>query len=188
MKKRIALLLLAVITATGFAGCGAKTETNKTEVAITDSLELIETVWGSYSEDDLFPVCGGDSANLNFEGPAAFDATNTEELDVTLGFPADKADMIDDAASMMNAMMANNFTIGVFRVTDSANVDSVAEALKENITARQWMCGMPEKMLIAKVGNYVVAGFGLEMALDTFEANLTAAYDVTEVIYEENIM
>lgn len=198
MKKRIAIVLLAVMTMSmvacgkgdADANAGVSTEVGVEEnsgVEIADSLELLNTVWGNYDEADKFPVGGGDSANLNFEGPAAFDATNSGELDVTLGFPAAHVDKIDNAASMMNAMMANNFTAGVYRVTDAGNVQVVADALKENIMARQWMCGMPEKMVVISVDNYVISAFGLSGAIDTFKTEIQEAYGVATVLYEESI-
>lgn len=154
---------------------------------IASAVDILNTVWGSYAEEDKFPVGGGDSANLNFEGPGAFDATNADELNVTLGFPADQVDKIDDAASMMNAMMANNFTAGVYHVTDAANVQAVADAVKANIMAKQWMCGMPEKMIVVSVDNYVVSAFGLGVAVDPFKAKIAENYENVTVLYEEII-
>ena len=164
-------------------------ETPKSEVAIGDALEILTTVWGTYEEADKFPVAGGDSANQNFEGPAAFDAANEEELDVTLGFPTTQVENIDDAASMMNAMMANNFTAGVYHVKaeKKEDVEAVATAVKDNIMAKQWMCGMPEKMVIVVIDDYVVAAFGLGDTIDVFKAKVTEAYGNAYVLYEEVI-
>lgn len=191
MKKKIALILLVVMAVCTVA-CGQQTDTNtnveaENKVVIENSLEILNTVWGNYAEENKFPVGGGDSANLNFEGPGAFDATNSGELDVTLGFPAAQVDKIDDAASMMNAMMANNFTAGVYRVNDAGNVQAVADALKENILARQWMCGMPEKMIVVSVDNYVISAFGLSDLIETFKTEIMEAYDIATVLYEESI-
>lgn len=157
------------------------------EVTVGSAIEILDTVWGSYAEADQFPVGGGDSANQNFEGPGVFDATNAEELDVTLGFPAAQVEKIDDAASMMNAMMANNFTAGVYHVKDSADVQTVADALKENIMSKQWMCGMPEKMVVIAVNDYVISAFGLSDSIDTFKTKLTETYGTATVLYEESI-
>lgn len=185
MKKRVAVLLFAVL-AIFMVACGADKKGGQ-DVQITDSLELLNTVWGGFAEEDKFPVGGGDSANINFEGPAQFDAANTDELEVTLGFPAAQADKIDGAASMMHMMNANNFTAGVYHLTDASNAQALADALKENILARQWICGMPEKMIVANVGDYVISVFGLNITVDSFKAELQEAYPTTEVLYEESI-
>lgn len=197
MKKKIVVLLFAVL-ALGLVACGKSENGSETgsasaesseapAVVIADALEILNTVWANYEEADKFPVGGGDSANLNFEGPGKFDAANTAELDVTLGFPEAQAANIDDAASMMNAMMANNFTAGVYHVVEGADVQAIADALKENILNRQWMCGMPEKMVVIAVDDYVISAFGLGDLIDTFRTELQEAYEIAEVLYEESI-
>lgn len=212
MKKRLAVVLVSCMMLS-LVGCGNKSgadnagnagetngtetqeqggtdsETPENEVVIGDALEILTTVWGSYAEADKFPVAGGDSANQNFEGPAAFDATNAEELDVTLGFPAAQVEQIDDAASMMNAMMANNFTTGVYHVKadNKDDVEAVATAIKDNVMAKQWMCGMPEKMVIIVIDDYVVSAFGLGDTIDTFKAKLLESYENGYALYEEVI-
>lgn len=162
------------------------TDADGTELA-SGALDIINSVWATYADEEKFSAGGGDSANLNFEGPGAFDATNTEELDVTLGFPADQADKIDDAASIMHMMNANTFTGGVFHVTDAENVQTVADALKENIMNRQWMCGFPEKLIIVSVDNYVVSAFGNGELIENFKTKLSAVYENATLLYEESL-
>ncbi len=200
MKKRLFVMMLACVSV-ALVGCGnqkdttvenntsAETKVPENEVVIGDALEVLTTVWGTYEEADKFPVAGGDSANQNFEGPAAFDATNAEELDVTLGFPGAQVENIDDAASMMNAMMANNFTAGVYHVKEESkeDVEAVATAIKDNIMTKQWMCGMPEKMVIIVIDDYVVSAFGLGDTIDVFKTKVMEAYENAFVLYEEGI-
>lgn len=151
------------------------------------ALEILNNVWATYEENEMFAAGGGDSANLNFEGAGKFDVTNTEELDFTLGFPTEHADKIDDAASLMHMMNANTFTGGVFHVTDAANVQTVADSLKTNILSRQWMCGFPEKLIIVSVDNYVVSAFGNGELIENFKTKLTTVYENASVLYEEVI-
>lgn len=206
MKKKLLLITMTCMMLS-LAGCGNKDHANDTgnvntetesntdnstpenEVVIGDALEILTAVWGTYEEADKFPVAGGDSANQNFEGPAAFDAANAEELDVTLGFPAAQVDNIDDAASMMNAMMANNFTAGVYHVKaeNKEDVEAVATAVKENVMAKQWMCGMPEKLVIVVIDDYVISAFGLGDTIDIFANKTIETYGNAYVLYEEVI-
>ncbi len=151
------------------------------------ALDIINNVWATYADEEKFAAGGGDSANLNFEGPGKFDVTNTEELDFTLGFPTEHADKIDDAASIMHMMNANTFTGGVYHVTDAANVQAVADSLKTNILNRQWMCGFPEKLIIVSVDNYVVSAFGNGELIENFKNKLTTVYENASVLYEEVI-
>ena len=70
---------------------------------------------------------------------------------------------------------------------DAGEVQAVADALKENILARQWMCGMPEKMIVVSVDNYVISAFGLSDLIETFKTEIIEAYDIATVLYEESI-
>ena len=188
MKKLLALLLAAVMTVSVVA-CGSKSnDTTADAPEITDALEILTKVWDTYEEAEMFPVGGGDSENLNWEGPGKFNVEAVEELDVTLGLPADLAGQIDDAASMMNAMMANNFTAGVYHLTDASTAEDFTTTLKEALLAKQWMCGMPEKVVIITVGDYVVSVFGLSDLLDTFTTKLTTEYPSATVVCEEGLM
>ena len=186
MKKLLALLLAATMMISVVA-CGSKANEEADAPQIADALEILTTVWGTYEEAEMFPVGGGDSENLNWEGPGKFNVAAVEELDVTLGLPADLAGQIDDAASMMNAMMANNFTAGVYHLTDASTAEDFTATLKDALLAKQWMCGMPEKVVIITVGDYVVAGYGLADLCETFKTNLTTQYTTATVVCEENI-
>ncbi len=212
MKKKIALLLLTVMTVS-LVGCGEKDNTNGNDNAVNDgqvvedSIEddttnnnnesvetaegatgILQTIWANYAEEEMFAAGGGDSHNMVMDEPGKFDVTNTEELDATLGFPTDYADKIDDAASLLHMMNANTFTGGVYHVTDAENVNAVADALKENIMNRQWMCGFPETLIIVVIDdNYVLSAFGNGEIIETFKNKTTSAFENATVLYEESL-
>ena len=192
------MVILAVSGIVGLTGCGKSgnqeqnstskqesTQESKDEAPVAENaLEILETVWASYGDDEKFPVGGGDSNNMVMDAPGAFNPQNADELDATLAFPANKASEIDDAASMMHMMNANNFACGVYHVT--GDVESLIEAIKGNITNRQWICGFPETLLIATVGNdYMVTAFGSNEIVETFKTKLTTAYESATVVCEE---
>ena len=196
MKKKIAMLMCAVFMMTTI-GCGGSENTadnGKTEenaavavLDVADSAELLTNVWNTYEEADKFPIGGGDYENMVSDSVGAFDVTKTEDLDSLLGMPADGAGMIDDAASMMHMMNANTFTAGAYHLSDASNQQALADLLKDNIMNRQWMCGFPDTLLIASVGDYMVSAFGNAEIMETFKTKLQAQYEVTEVIYEESL-
>lgn len=213
MKKKIALLLLTVMTIS-LIGCGEKdttggnddagndnavVEDNVADDTVTDdttndnasaegAVGILQTIWATYEEDNKFAAGGGDSHNMVMDEPGAFDITNTEELDATLGFPTDYADKIDDAASLMHMMNANTFTGGIYHVTNAEDVTAVADALKENIMNRQWMCGFPETLIIVTVDdNYVISAFGNGEIIETFKNKTTGAFENATVVYEESL-
>ena len=194
MKKRIVLLICGMMILSLF-GCGKKedvTETPAPEAAtvdVADATELLTNVWGTYTEAELFPIGGGDYENVVMDTPGKYDVSKAEEMDSVLGLPQSSAAMIDDAASMMHMMNANTFTCGAYHLTDASKQQAFADALKENIMNRQWMCGFPDTLLIASVGDeYVVSAFGNAEIMETFKTKLTAQYEVAEVMYEESLV
>ena len=211
MKKKIALLLLTTM-AISLVGCGEKDTTGNNDTVVEDSIVddttdntedtdstddvvstegaegVLNAIWATYEEENMFAAGGGDSQNMVMDGPGKFDATNTEELDVTLGFPTDYVDKIDDAASLMHMMNANTFTGGVFHVTNADDVSAVCDALKENIMNRQWVCGFPETLIIVTVDdNYVISAFGNGQIIETFKNKISGVYEDATVVYEESL-
>ncbi len=216
MKKKIFVMLLMVLAVT-FVGCGTKDDSNASDASSSvestvqeegveesvvpesseeesaeatenTALSILQNIWATYEDENKFAVGGGDSSNMMMDAPGAFDAANTEELDVTLGFPAAHVDKIDDAASLMHMMNANTFTAGVYHVTDAANVQAVCDGLKENIMNRQWMCGFPDTLMILSIdGNYVMSAFGNAEVIETFKNKTISAYENANILYEESL-
>ena len=208
MKKKIALLLLAVMTMS-LVACGGNGDDTNASVGndtniessveptaapteepvaqIASALEILENVWANFDENYKFFVAGGDSANMTMDAPGAFDATNTEELDYFLGYPAAEVSKIDGAASMMHAMNANTFTCGVFHLTDSANMQTVADALKTSIMARQWMCGFPDTLIVISIDDYVLSAFGNGEVIEVFKNKVAELYGQSTLVYEESL-
>ena len=191
MKRTIALILCGLLMI-GLIGCSKKEEAGDTTVtdavAGTGATDLLTQVWNSYQDADKFPVGGGNFDNFVMDAPGKYDVSKTEELDATLGLPASSAAFIDDAASMMHMMNANTFTSGVYHVTDAANQDTVVDSLKDNIMNRRWMCGFPDTLIVAKVGEeYVVSAFGNAEIIETFKTNLRATFAMTDVVVEESL-
>lgn len=181
--KKISIIAVLVMVVMLVSACGAKEPVSSYE----NSLEVINTVWDSFAEADKFPVGGGDSENLNMEGPGKFNHENKEELNVTLALPEAQAANIDDAASMMHMMNANQFTAGAYRLTEGTKIDDFAKAVEDNLGARQWICGSPEKYLIISTGNYVISAFGNAQNIDNFKKVATEKLENAKVVLEGNI-
>ena len=193
MKKLLALLL-TVVMAVSVVACGGNANGNnggqkeeENAVQITDALEVLTKVWATYGETEVFPVAGGDSANASWEGPAKFDIAAVEELEANYGVSADLAGKIDDAATMMHAMMINNFAAGVYHLTDASAMDDFTTTLKDGLLSKQWLCGSPEKLIVITVGDYVVSAYGMADLIDTFKTKLTSEYPTAAVVCEESI-
>ena len=215
MKKKIALLLLTVMTMS-LIGCGEKDTTDgnddatnndtvveenvaddttdnddsnaESNVSAEGAVSVLNAIWATYEDANKFAAAGGDSQNMVMDEPGAFDVTNTEELDATLGFPTEYADKIDDSASLMHMMNANTFTAGAYHVTNADDITAVCDALKESIMNRQWMCGFPETLIIVTVDdNYVISAFGNGQIIETFKNKISGVYSNATVVYEESL-
>lgn len=190
MKKIIAMLLVLTM-AMGLVACGTTNNTPETTEAKanvpTSALEILETIWNGVPEDNRFFAMGGDMNNVVDGAPGAY-SLEDEGLTATLLVPADQIANLDQAASLVHAMMLNNFTCGVFHMAAGADAAAFADVMYETISNNPWMCGMPEKMLIAVVGGeYVLAAFGINDAMAPVEASFAAAYADAEVKYNEAI-
>ena len=165
-----------------------KNDSSKSD-APTSPLNLLNTVWKSYSEDDKFPASGGDYSeeNAKDDAPGKFDVSDSAVLESTLAVSEASADLLKKAASLTHMMNLNTFTAGAFQLKDSKNADKFAKAMKESIENRRWVCGFPDKFVIIKVNGYVVSAFGAADLIDTFKSKTLKAYQDAKVYCEENI-
>lgn len=207
MKKIIAMLL-ALTLAFGLVACanngGDNTTTGTTAeitegttegttgeetvgelVATTKALEIMTTIWNALPEEKKFPVMGGD-ANHMVDGAPGLHSLADEGILYTMLVPETEVANIDEAATMINAMMINNFCGGVYHVTGDAK--AFAEAMHGAISTNRWMCGMPEKMVIAIIdGEYVLAMYGLNDFVNALETEMGKAYTNVQTLYSEAI-
>lgn len=188
--KRIVSAVLCAVMLFVLAACGASASPDADANAPASALELLETVWNSYSDDEKFPAAGGDYSEENMRdgGPGNFSIIDADILDSALGFPAAEAGKIDGAASLVHMMNLNTFTCGAFHAKESGDVTALCGALRENILARRWMCGFPEKLVIVTVGDYIVSVFGHADPVDTFTAKLAAAYPNAKTVSDDPIV
>ncbi len=211
MKKFITLMLAAAMMAT-LASCASnkndaedttvadttvadttvadETEPEETEgennaTEATGALAVVNGIWSTYAEEEMFPCGGGDSENMNFEGPGSFNIANTDELDGTLGLPADLAASLESAASFMHMMNANTFTGACYELKEGTDVAAFAETLKTNILARRWMCGIPETLVIINIDNeYVISAFGASDIIETLKTKVAGVHASASVVVE----
>lgn len=193
MKKLLALILAGAMLF-AFAACGGNETPDETptdapvaQVDAADAADLLTKVWATFGEDEKPFVMGGYADTMVDGAPGKFDVSLVDDMDAMLGLPAANAAQVDDAASVIHAMNANTFTGAAFHLVADVDAAAFVDALKANIQARQWMCGIPEKLLVVKVGDYVVSAFGAADIVDNFSAKLAALYNVAEVVVDEPI-
>jgi len=218
MKKLIALLLALTMVAAMAAGCNNNATNDTTTdttpdttaavedttapvedttapvedttapvaAASNDAVAVLSNIWNLFGEDEKFFTFGGDGNNMVDGAPGVY--ADMEALPVQLVVPTELHADIAEIGSLFHGMMVNNFTSGVFKLVEGADAAAFADALHEAVANNQWMCGFPEKMMIAVVdGEYVVLAFGLNDVIGNFEAKLMEAYPEAEVKYTEAI-
>ena len=164
-----------------------ETGTDSSESISSPEAALLSSIYNAFAEDQKFPIGGGDSANLVMDAPGAFDITNVEELESSLGFPSAQAANIDGAASMIHMMNANTFTGAAYHLIDGADADAFAEAVKETVLAKQWICGMPDTLVILSADGYIITAYGNAELIENFKTTALSAVSGSEVILETPI-
>ena len=153
-------------------------EEEKPAVSTESARAILASVWSSYSEEEKFPAA---------DEPFSVDAADTDTLSYQLTFPADDASLIDDAAVLMHMMNMNTFTCGAFHASDAKDISRLTDDLRAAVQGKHWMCGFPEKLVIATVGQYVISMYGNEELINTFRDKLLASYSAAAVVYDEAI-
>ncbi len=179
MKKGILIAVIAVVAVAAIV-CGViflgGDKAPKVEVA--DSADVLNKVVSTYAEEEKFFAMGGDFSNPVDNAPGIYSLEDKDGAVATLHISEDLIPQVSEAASFIHAMNANTFTSAAFRLADPATAETFAASLKESITATQWMCGIPEKLVMYTIngGEYVVYAVGAADLLDNFSAKLVAAY------------
>lgn len=187
--KKITSLALALALALTLTACGKKDNTagNGDSSVPADATALLTAVWDAHSDDEKFPAAGGDYENPVEDAPGAVSIADADNLNYMLTLPVEDAGKIDGAASLSHMMNANTFTCGALRVKNGDDAAKLAEDLRDAIQNKQWMCGFPDKLVIATLGNYVVSVYGDEELVNTFRDKLQAAFSDAAIAYDEMI-
>lgn len=179
MKKGIIIAVVAVVAVAAivcgviFLGGG-----NTPKVEVADSADVLNKVVSTYAEEEKFFAMGGDFTNPVDNAAGIYSLEDKESVVATLHISEDLIGQIDEAASYMHAMNANTFTGAAFHLTDAKTAETFAASLKDSITSTQWMCGIPEKLVMYTIngGEYVVYAVGAADLLDNFSQKLVAVY------------
>ena len=189
MKKMLAFVLVLVMGLSVLAGCtGNNAQPTEPVVAgPASALEVLENVWAQYGDDEKFPVMGGNPEGGAME-PAVWDAAFLTDLSYSLQLAEADMENVADAATMIHMMNANTFTSAVLNLKEGVDKAAFAASAKDAVMNAQWMCGFPEKLIIADMGGqYLLIAYGINDAMNPFEAKLAAAYADAPVLYNEVI-
>ena len=190
MKKLLAFVLVLVMGLSLLAGCAGNNQ-QPTEPQVSgpaSALEVLENVWNLYGDDEKFAVIGGNMENPVDGVPGVYDMAYAENLSYNLVIPAEELGNVTEAATMIHMMNANTFTAGVVKLADGVDVATFATTMHDALVNNQWMCGFPDKMVIADMGGqYLLVAFGVNDAMGPFETKLAEAYPNANSLYNEAI-
>lgn len=187
--KKIAILCAALLLF--LSGCGRQgtAENSKGGASLYDApLELLEQVVAAYDADELFAMYGGDQEHAVMDAPGSFDMSKTQELDSVLGLPESQWQAVEQAASVVHMMNANTFTGAAYRLKDGTDSNAFADAVKTNLTEKQWVCGQPDTMLVIQADeHYMLTAFGDAALIQTFKNHAISVLKGSTVIIEAPI-
>jgi len=188
MKKLLALVIVGIMLFS-FVGCVERNNGSnyKKLEGVKEPVDILNALWDSYTEDDTFPIIGGDFNVENYvEGaPGKFDITDMNALNAQLVCPEKAVGMIDGAASMSHAMNANIFTGVVYHLKKASDMDKFTSIMIDSIKNNMWICGSPEKLLVAKLTDgYVIVCFGQDgdgKIFSTFKSKIEKNYSFADI-------
>lgn len=188
--KKLTAMLLALTLIVALAGCG---NTNNAPAAEpVEALTAIKAVVSAYNTkyegtDFQLPIMGGGYEVQNWEGPDAVPTTDVAFLTQQLLVPEAEVGSISAAASAMHAMNTNTFCAGAFNLAEGADYGAFATAVRGAVQGNRWMCGFPEKLVIANVGDCLIVAYGNGQIIDNFNAVIGETYSAATVLYNEAI-
>lgn len=163
------------------------------EVAVVvvpnSSSDFLNHVWELHGEDERFAIIGGSFSDESVvqDMAGAFSIADPEEVNAMLALPTAEIDKVVNAASIQHMMNTNTFTCSAYELAEGVDTQALADAVKAELDARQWMCGFPDKYIISATDTHFVIMFGAAEIVDNFEAKLEAHDANVTVIYNENL-
>lgn len=155
--------------------------------ASTTSAQLLGKIWTQYAEEDRFACYGGTVENSMADAPGDLDMQNTEELTSKYLLPQSMLSQVESGASLVHLMNNNIFTAAVFSLKDGADLKNEAKALRDNLQKTQWICGQPDRLLVAQADGHLLMVFGAKDVMDTFRQNMQASYPDASILYDEAV-
>ncbi len=148
-------------------------------------LQQLQALWDAFPENQKFACAGGDWENF-VDGAPGSTNTDPEILCGMLLVPENQTSQVTCAASLLHALNANTFTCGVFQV-EKGSAAQFAQGMRNAIQGSQWVCGFPDMLLIANLGNDIVlSAFGKNTLVNTLK-DIISQQPNGELLYCEGI-
>lgn len=153
----------------------------------TQSAKILSRIWDAYGTDQRFACYGGTVEHSVNDAPGDLDMSSTEELTAKYLLPTEHLSDVEEGASLVHLMNNNIFTAAAFRIRSEVSVQTVAKALRNQVQRNQWICGQPDRLLIADVEGQLLMTFGSGDAMEVFRSKLGEVYPDAKLLYDEAI-
>ena len=214
MKKIIALIL-AVLMLVSMVACGNTnddvkdtTDADTTEAPVTEPAkaadEVLNGALGKFCEilAPLFEVPAEDvkgafaggyfsedetTAKMGEAGKTPIDVEDAAATFKSVSLITDDAfAKLDDAAVFHHMMNMNTLAVASMRVANAADVDAVANAMRESVGGNQvWMCGFPERYVVITVDTCIISAYGNTDMINAVKTAVTETYENAVVVCDE---
>lgn len=148
------------------------------------AVTVLDNIWNELAEDSKFPCFGGSIENSVDGAPGEVALTDENMLTNTLLVPADVQGSAASVASLVHMMNSNTFT-GVSVKLNGMTASDAADKIKDGFMNTQFVCGIPEKIVIAVYGDIVVYAYGDGMIVDDFMGGISAL-NGAEIVVDQN--
>ncbi len=178
MKKISALILtLAMVFSLAACGGGNQNPQSAPELELGSPEEILNSIWNNVSEDQKFPVAGGDMENIQEDKAGKFNMENMDVVTSVLHMSEETAASVSEAATLIHAMNANTFTAVAVKLNEGVNAEEFVNSVKTDVEGTQWMCGFPDYLLVYTLGDYVVYVIGeTELTTEIFKTAIETSY------------
>lgn len=161
MLKKILAVICCLMMALGFAACSNQNEESTTsKLDYTNSLELLQTIWDRENINDKPSVFGGLGEDAIADIPGEVDLTEKDAIQGFLYVPQSLVNASSNAACVMNAMLANDFTASAWQVKEGTELDPIVTEIEKTLKDTHWLCSFPEEYDIFVQDDFVVVVFG----------------------------
>lgn len=159
------------------------------DMAKTQSCQYLTDLWEAFPEEQRFAAYGGTVESATDNAPGELDMQNTEELTTKYLLPETQLSNVSEAASLVHMMNSNIFTAAVVKLTQAEAMTPLYEAWRDTIQSNRWICGQPDKLLMAKLdSNHLLMVFGSAEIMEKFAGLLTTTVTGAEVLYHQAVV
>ena len=164
-------------------------QTNPEGTGQSGPVGILTSLWNDQPEENRFAVYGGMMENPVDSAPGKLDLGNADEITSKYLIPREQLAQVEEGASLVHMMNSNIFTAAVFKLRSGSDTTAFAKAVRENIQKNQWICGQPDRLVVASPeGDTVLVFFGGEEVMKAFGGSLTRLYSGAKIFYDEAIV